>query len=270
MSATLRLRVERIDRAADDIVCLELRDPQGRALPPFTPGAHLRFKLALPDGSSAVREYSIVSKPSERDHYGVGVLREGAGRGGSAAMHALGVGTLLDVEAPVNEFELVPRAAESILIAGGIGITPILCMAHELAARGAPFQLHYAARISSRSSALRASHPKVSSEGDKAFAPLRSNVPCVGFNAKTPQYEAGRISEPAVCVPKASGTMPSATAAADPLDDPPGVCVRRRGLAVGPGEKYANSVVTVLPSTTAPQERTRATQAASAVGRKPS
>ncbi len=73
--------------------------------------------------------------------------------------------------------------------------------------------------------------------------------------------------DPPVCVPKATGTMKSATAAADPLDDPPGVCARSCGLAVGPGWRNANSVVTVLPSMTPPASRANATHAASADGR---
>ena len=85
-----------------------------------------------------------------------------------------------------------------------------------------------------------------------------------------PQNEAGRITEPAVCEPKPSGTMPSATAAADPLDEPPGVCTGFFGFAVLPAVKQANSVVTVFPSTTAPAARASATQAASAAGRWPS
>ena len=62
-------------------------------------------------------------------------------------------------------------------------------------------------------------------------------MPKAGLSANTPQKEAGRISDPAVCVPKAIGTMPSATAAAEPLDEPPGVWAGLCGLAVGPGEK---------------------------------
>ena len=76
--------------------------------------------------------------------------------------------------------------------------------------------------------------------------------------------------EPAVCVPKASGTIPAATAAAEPLDEPPGVCAGLCGFAVLPGKKAANSVVTVLPSTTAPADRASATHDASAAGRCPS
>ena len=73
--------------------------------------------------------------------------------------------------------------------------------------------------------------------------------------------------DPPVCVPNATGTMKSATAAADPLEDPPGVCARLRGFAVGPGWRNANSVVIVLPSMTAPASRASATHAASQGGR---
>ena len=85
----------------------------------------------------------------------------------------------------------------------------------------------------------------------------------------TPQNEAGRITEPLVWLPIAKGAMPAATAAAEPLDEPPGVRAGSCGLRVLPGVKQANSVVTVLPSTTAPAARSRATIAASWSGRRP-
>ena len=75
--------------------------------------------------------------------------------------------------------------------------------------------------------------------------------------------------EPVVWVPIAIGTMKSATAAAEPLDEPPGVRVRSCGLRVGPGCRLANSVVTVLPSSTPPALRDSATQAASRSGWRP-
>ena len=75
------------------------------------------------------------------------------------------------------------------------------------------------------------------------------------------------MTEAAVWLPSAAGTMKSATAAADPLEEPPGVRERSRGLRVGPGEKTANSVVTVLPRITAPASRSARTQAASRSGR---
>ena len=82
----------------------------------------------------------------------------------------------------------------------------------------------------------------------------------------TPQNAAGRITEPRVCVPSAALTSPAATAAAEPLDEPPGVCAGFQGLQVGPGWRHANSVVTVLPVTKPPSERNRATTQASAAG----
>ncbi|WP_418127849.1 PDR/VanB family oxidoreductase [Variovorax sp. KK3] len=142
----MKLIVTRAEPAAEGIRRIELRSGDGAALPAFTPGAHLKFKLVLPNGQASVREYSLVSTPDERDRYEIAVLREPAGTGGSAAMHALAVGDVLEADGPFNEFALAEQAREHLLIAGGIGITPILCMARALASRGAAMQLHYAAR----------------------------------------------------------------------------------------------------------------------------
>lgn len=142
----MKLQVTAVRAAAWDIRSIELRDRQDGELPAFTPGAHLRVQIALADGSVARREYSLVNDPSERTRYEVAVLRARGGRGGSAAMHALRVGDVLDVSAPVNAFPLVADAREHLLIAGGIGITPVLCMARALAAAGASMSLHYSAR----------------------------------------------------------------------------------------------------------------------------
>ena len=85
----------------------------------------------------------------------------------------------------------------------------------------------------------------------------------------TPQNAPGRMIEPLVCEPSASGTIPAATAAADPDDEPPGVRSGSCGLRVLPGLKYANSVVTVLPTITAPAARNFETTVASLRGRRP-
>ena len=146
----MKLIVTRAEPVAEDIRRIELRSVEGGILPAFTPGAHLKFRLRLPDGHATVREYSLVSAPAERTRYEIAVLREPAGSGGSAAMHALAIGDSLEAEGPANEFALADTAREHLLIAGGIGITPILCMARALAARGAPMQLHYAARSPAR------------------------------------------------------------------------------------------------------------------------
>src|SRR5204862_3807431 len=84
-----------------------------------------------------------------------------------------------------------------------------------------------------------------------------------------PQYAAGRITEPPVWLPSVTATMPAATAAAEPDDEPPGVCEGLRGLRVPAGCRPANSVVTVLPSTMPPARRTSATIVASVRGRWP-
>src|SRR5436305_1619248 len=87
-----------------------------------------------------------------------------------------------------------------------------------------------------------------------------------GLKPATPQYAAGRITEPAVCEPVAIGTMPAATAAAEPEEEPPGVCSRLCGLRVLPVCWCANSVVTVLPRMMPPARRSMATVEASLAG----
>ena len=111
--------------------------------------------------------------------------------------------------------------------------------------------------------------PIVSSEGDCVSTPRRGIAPKVGLYPVTPQKDAGRITDPPVWVPMASGTIPSATAAAEPCDDPPGVCARLCGFAVLPGCMKASSVVTVLPIRIAPSLRSRSTTKASRRGTRP-
>src|SRR5437867_3850516 len=93
--------------------------------------------------------------------------------------------------------------------------------------------------------------------------------PRLGLNPTTPQNAAGRITDPLVCVPTAPGTMPQATPAADPIDDPPGVRRTSHGFFVCPGWKYASSVVTVFPTTIAPAASRLRTAPAEPVGTRP-
>src|SRR5919197_4801900 len=115
----------------------------------------------------------------------------------------------------------------------------------------------------------RANSPMWSRVRESGSTPVRGMRPCVGLKPYTPQKYAGRITEPAVWLPSASGTMCAATAAAEPLDEPPGVCSGLCGFLVLPGLKYAHSVVTVLPMITAPAARSFATTAASVRGVRP-
>src|SRR5687768_14371269 len=106
----------------------------------------------------------------------------------------------------------------------------------------------------------------VSSVCDCSVAPVREIRPSVGFNACTPQNEPGRITDPPVCVPSASGIVFAPTAAAEPDDEPPGVCSGLCGLRVLFGLTLASSVVTVLPITMPPAALIWATHEASVSG----
>lgn len=111
--------------------------------PPWQAGAHVR--VALPDGGD--RPYSLMALPGlPDDALALGVLREEVSTGGSQFMHVLKVGDIVRASAPVNNFPLHEGSAPALLFAGGIGITPVLSMAAELAARGSPYRLHYAGR----------------------------------------------------------------------------------------------------------------------------
>ncbi len=142
-SDTLRLRVQAIRRQAEGIHAFELVDPDGLPLPAVSAGAHV--DVHLPGG--LVRSYSLAGDPAERGLWLLGVLREKNGRGGSRAMHEqVRVGDLLAVGQPRNAFGLAAGATHTVLLAGGIGITPLKAMAHTLRAQGASFEMHYCAR----------------------------------------------------------------------------------------------------------------------------
>ena len=139
----LRLRVQAIRLQADGIHAFELVDPDGTELPPATAGAHV--DVHLPGG--LMRSYSLAGDPADRTAWTLGVLREVNGQGGSKAMHqSVHVGELLMVGAPRNAFAMAAGAAHTVLLAGGIGITPIKAMAHTLTAQGKSFEVHYCAR----------------------------------------------------------------------------------------------------------------------------
>src|SRR6266567_349519 len=108
-----------------------------------------------------------------------------------------------------------------------------------------------------------ANKPTVSSDHEKHFIPTVGSMRNEGLNPATPQYAAGLITEPPVWLPIAIGTMPAATPAAEPDDEPPGVWAGLRGLRVAAGSRLANSVETVLPSLMPPARRTSVTMAAS-------
>lgn len=145
----------------DDICVFELASIDGAALPPFSAGAHI--DVNLPDGM--IRQYSLFNHSDEKHRYQIGVLRDPASRGGSKAMHQqVNEGDRLQISEPRNHFPLAHDAKHSILFAGGIGITPILCMAERLAHTGASFELHYCARTPAKAAFVE--HIKASAFAD--------------------------------------------------------------------------------------------------------
>ena len=140
---TVQAWVHTLRHEAQDIISIDLRPAAGVSLPPFAPGAHI--DLHLP--GALVRSYSLCNDASEAGRYVIGVLRDKASRGGSKAVHdALRVGMALRISAPRNHFALVEDAAHTVLVAGGIGITPLLCMARRLSALGRSYEVLYFAR----------------------------------------------------------------------------------------------------------------------------
>lgn len=140
--STISVNITARRQEAQDIVSIELAAADGSALPPFSAGAHVDVHLA----PGLVRQYSLCNDPQESHRYLIAVLRDPNSRGGSAAVHdVLQPGQVIQISEPRNHFPLVP-AQRYLLLAGGIGITPILCMAERLAVMGADFNLHYCAR----------------------------------------------------------------------------------------------------------------------------
>lgn len=144
-------KVVRKTQEADDICVFELAHSTGSPLPAFTAGAHINVQ----GPTGIVRQYSLCNKPGETDRYVIGVLKEPGSRGGSRALHeCIREGDTLRISQPNNLFALAPIREHSLLLAGGIGITPILCMAEELAAEGSSFEMHYCTRSPSRTAFL--------------------------------------------------------------------------------------------------------------------
>lgn len=142
-SSRTRLRVAHIWREAEDITGLDLVAPHGGSLPPFAAGAHVL--LELPGGLT--RQYSLCNDPAERHRYRLAVLRARDSRGGSAYVaERLRAGDEIEIQGPRNNFPLTIGGRDTLLIAGGIGITPLFSMMFELVRHGRPFRLIYCTR----------------------------------------------------------------------------------------------------------------------------
>ncbi|MGR8942059.1 MAG: pyridoxamine 5'-phosphate oxidase family protein, partial [Gammaproteobacteria bacterium] len=143
----LPLTIAGIRQLTPGIRAYELRHADGEPLPAYRAGAHLRVPIALADGSITTRAYSLTDAADNLFRYRIAVLRAEDGDGGSRALHdGWHIGARLNIDAPENHFGLHEDDRPALLIAGGIGITPLKAMAEELAIRGADFRLHYAGR----------------------------------------------------------------------------------------------------------------------------
>jgi ferredoxin-NADP reductase len=142
----MQLRVWSITYLAEAINGFELVDPRGRDLPRFEAGAHIELR-----SGGFLRQYSLCNDPAERRRYSIAVLRESESRGGSRHLHeSVRAGDLVEVSLPRNNFPLAPAAEQHLLIAGGIGIAPIMSMISELRRRRAEFEVHYCTRSPER------------------------------------------------------------------------------------------------------------------------
>ena len=146
-----KLRLIRSTWLAEGVLGLDFAAPGPAStanveLPAWTPGAHLTLRL----GNGIARDYSLCGDPADRTRYTLAVQRDAASRGGSGYVHEqLRVGEILDVDGPRNNFAL-EDGSSYVLVAGGIGITPVRAMARELAGRGANWRLLYCGRTRDR------------------------------------------------------------------------------------------------------------------------
>lgn len=143
----IALTVSAIRQLTPQIRAYELRSGHGITLPAAEAGAHIEVPVRLADGALVTRQYSLASESRGQSFYDIAVLHEPDGRGGSAAIHnTWQLGTQLRIRAPINHFALHTDSRPAVLIAGGIGITPIKAMAAALKRRNVWFELHYTAR----------------------------------------------------------------------------------------------------------------------------
>ena len=146
-----------------DIVVLDLVGVDGSPLPAFQPGAHIDVEIK----PGLIRQYSLCSDPAHCGSYRLGVLNDPQSRGGSAAIHThFREGQTIRVGEPRNLFPLDMDAPRSVLIGGGIGITPMIAMAHALHSAGKAFEMHYCVRAKDKAAFL----------SELADAPFRSHV----------------------------------------------------------------------------------------------
>lgn len=176
-TGTIQVVIDRVTREAERVVSLELVADKGE-LPRFEAGAHIDMHIA----TGIVRQYSLCGDPADAARYRIAVLLEAASRGGSQTIHdAFHVGRKVRITRPRGNFGLV-EAPRHVLVAGGIGVTPLIAMAHALAARGADFVFHYCAH--NRATAPFLAALEAGPFGDRLHVHLSGDKTAPRFDAK--------------------------------------------------------------------------------------
>ena len=138
----MQVVITKAEKMTDQVTKYEFTLPDGAPLPAASAGAHIDVVVA----PEFFRQYSLSGDPADCSTYQIAVLREDQGRGGSSLMHRIfEVGRRVFISKPINHFELDETATFTYLMGGGIGVTPMIAMAHRLHATGADFALHYSA-----------------------------------------------------------------------------------------------------------------------------
>jgi ferredoxin-NADP reductase len=173
----IQVVVTMAEKLANDTMKYAFALPDGAPLPPTTAGSHIDVVVA----PEFFRQYSLANDPADRSTYKIAVLREDAGRGGSKLMHRIfEPGRKVFISKPVNHFPLDETATCTYLMGGGIGVTPMMAMAHRLHAIGANFELHYSAPTRARAAFLsclsnmpwvHSVHLHISDEGNRIDLP---------------------------------------------------------------------------------------------------
>ncbi|PHZ85737.1 reductive dehalogenase [Paremcibacter congregatus] len=174
-----QVQVVKAERMTDDVTKYEFTSLDGAPLPAFDAGAHIDVAVA----PEFFRQYSLSGDPADRARYQIAVLREDEGRGGSKLMHRIfSEGRKVFISPPRNHFPLVEDASKSYLMGGGIGITPMIAMAHRLYALGRDFEVHYSCRSRASAGFL----------ADLATVPWRDNVH-LHFSDEGSRVDLGRL-----------------------------------------------------------------------------
>lgn len=147
VSKFIKVRIRRFEEIAKDTACLDLVPAGDFDLPPFSAGSHV--DVFINDG--VVRQYSICNDPADPSYYRLAIQKEATSRGGSKAIHeTFRTGDIIRIGQPRNNFCLSENTTDIVLVAGGIGVTPILSMAYQLSGRQADFTFHLCARSRDR------------------------------------------------------------------------------------------------------------------------